>query len=174
MLLPEGLRENAEEKKKTGIRKPKPCQDPFSSPLSHPPKHGPRWQGALLKASTMGLTTLLHAHRAEWPPRLPPRGKSRLVFPNYPLSQPRGRGTRLTLGGPASVLVAHALQRGEGHVEIAVGTGPEAPQAVAVEIRVRLPGYEGRRGCSETPGEGGKGWGRKDRRRIYSQPSSCR
>lgn len=51
--------------------------------------------------------------------------------------------TRLTLGGPASAFVTHALQGGEGHVEVAVGTGPEAPQAVAVEVRVRLRDRKG-------------------------------
>lgn len=63
----------------------------------------------------------------------PPQGN---LSPNVPNLSPGG----LTLGGLAGALVAHSLQGGEGHVETAVGTRPEGPQALAVEVGVRLGG----------------------------------
>lgn len=43
---------------------------------------------------------------------------------------PRGLG--------AGVLVGHALQGRQGQVQAAVGAGPEAAEAVAVQVRVTL------------------------------------
>lgn len=43
---------------------------------------------------------------------------------------PRGLG--------AGVLVGHALQGRQGQVQAAVGAGPEAAEAVAVQVRVAL------------------------------------
>lgn len=63
----------------------------------------------------------------------PPQGN---LSPDVPSLSPGG----LTLGGLAGALVAHSFQGREGHVETAVGTRPEGPQALAVEVCVRLGG----------------------------------
>lgn len=112
-------------------------------------------QGALLKAGTN--TARLTATSSPWSPTeqkcSPQAGCPQLSLVTAPW-QGWGQG-ELTLGGPARAFVAHALQGGEGHVEITVGTRPEAPQAVAVEVRVRLWDAKGEGDAQTPPGWGG-------------------